>query len=87
MDLSKQLDIKGFHFNPNVLSGLNSVYYDCDDNGDNWIEIIPDSLADDSYVVAIVVGGENKKVFAFNGNNEQLEGLLSELLKEIDLGI
>lgn len=87
MDSFKHLNIKGFHLNSNICSELNSVYYDCDDNEDNWVEIIPDSLADGSYVVIIVVGGQNKKVFAFDGNNEQLERTLSGLLKELGLDI
>lgn len=83
MDKIKKLNILGFHYNPTMISEMNSVYYDNDENEDDWIEIIPDSLVDDSYVVIIVVDGVNKKVFAFDGDNEQLEKLLSELLKEV----
>lgn len=78
-----KLNILGFHLNTSMVSEIDSVYYDNDENEDDWIEIIPDSLVDDSYVIIIVVGGVNKEVFAFDGENEQLEKLLSEFLKEI----
>lgn len=83
MENISKLNILGFHLNTSMVSEIDSVYYDNDENEDDWIEIIPDSLVDNSYVIIIVVGGVNKKVFAFDGDNEQLEKLLSVFLKEI----
>lgn len=50
MDLTK-LNIKGFHYNPDIQSNIKSYSYDRDDDEDCWIEICEDSFDEDRLIV------------------------------------
>jgi hypothetical protein len=63
------LNIPGYHYNSDVTSKNNSLYYDSNDSDDTWIEVA--FFANDSNNVAVnyVVNGEVEKVCLFPIND------------------
>lgn len=50
MDLTK-LNLKGFHYNPDIASKIKCWSYDRDDDEDCWIEISEDSFDNERLIV------------------------------------
>lgn len=52
----KDLKIKGFHYDNNMIEDMNQVYYVRDDNEDDSIAIFPDSEENERSVIIFYVG-------------------------------
>lgn len=60
------LNIPGYHYNPNMTSKNDSLYYDSNDSEDDWIEVVFFANDPDSVAVNYVFNGEVEKVLHFS---------------------
>lgn len=60
------LNIPGYHYNPNMTSKNNSIYFDSNDSEDDWIEIAPLANVPDGIAVNYVFKGEVEKTCYFS---------------------
>lgn len=80
----KELDIKGFILNERCGSPLDSIYYDKDDNEDNWVEIVSDSYTPERIIVKIVKNCQEIKITAFDSFDiDYLEEWLNTKTQEL----
>ena len=63
------LNIPGYHYNSNVTSKNNSLYYDSNDSEDDWIEVVFFTNDSNNVAVNYVVNGEVEKVCLFPIND------------------
>lgn len=61
MDCVKKLKIDGWVYNPDVEDKLGSVYFDR--NEDDYIRFSPVKNMDDTYVLTIVIGCQDREMF------------------------
>ena len=48
----KEMKIKGFHLNPDIINNTNGISYDRDNDEDCWIQIDEDSFDADRLIVS-----------------------------------
>ena len=64
----KKLDIPNFHYNPEMISEMGSIYYDSDSNEDDWYELIWDCEENDRLIILKVRNASTVKVVTFIKN-------------------
>lgn len=80
----KELKIDNFSLNENCNSTLDSVYYDRDDNEDDWIEIVSDTCTPERIIVKIIENCQEILITAFDSFDiDFLEEWLSNKTREL----
>lgn len=80
----KELKIDDFSLNENCNSALDSLYYDRDDNEDDWIEIISDTCTPERIIVKIIKSCQEILITAFDSFDiDFLEEWLSNKTREL----
>lgn len=80
----KELKIKGFTLDEECDSPLDNVYYNKDDNEDNWVEIVSDSYTPERIIVKIVKNCQEIKITTFDSFDiDYLEEWLNTKTQEL----
>lgn len=81
----KTLNIKGYHYNPNVKSRVGTCIYNSDDYRDTYIKITPSSIDNCVVIVSFYFNSEEVYIEAvLRTNDSDFEAWINELSESLN---